>query len=99
MTQYYAVVYCKDKTIHLWPGEDQQDCVAKLMEMAEDPKIRPRMASTTVIKRDMDNFKDGQIFGCPKTYNVVKEEAKEEKSCKKQKAPQNPALSKKAKKK
>ena len=99
MTQYYAVVYCKDKTIHLWPGEDQQDCVAKLMEMAEDPKIRPRMASTTVIKRDMDNFKDGQIFGCPKTYNVVKEEAKEEKPCKKQKTPQNPALSKKTKKK
>ncbi len=99
MTQYYAVVYCKDGTIHLWPGDDQSDCVTKLREMAEDPKIRPRMSSTTVIKRDMDNFKDGQIFGCPKTYNVVKEETKEDKLCKKQKSPQNPVLSKKTKKK
>lgn len=72
MTQYYAVVYCKDGTIHLWPGEDQETCLFKLESLKEDPRVSKRMQATTVIKRDLDNFKDGMIFGNPKSLNVVK---------------------------
>lgn len=73
MTKYFAVIYCKDNTIHLWPGDTQEDCLEKLKTLAEDPRVRDRMKSTTVIKRDMDNFKDGLIFGNPKSLNVVRE--------------------------
>lgn len=73
MNRYYAVVYCKDGTIHLWPGDSQEECLGALNELKENPKILKRMMSTTVIKRDMDNFKDGLIFGSPKSLNVIKE--------------------------
>ena len=72
MTKYYAVVYCKDGTIHLWPGDDQEACLCKLKKLKKNPRVDERMQATTVIKRDLDNFKDGMIFGSPKSLNVVK---------------------------
>lgn len=70
MVKYFAVVYCKDGTSHLWPGDSQEECLDKLMEI-RDSKWGQRMLATTVIKRDMDNFKDGLIFGNPKSLNVL----------------------------
>lgn len=61
--QYYLVIYCKDKTIHLWPGESKQDCLGKLANMMMDKKVMGRYETSTIIKRDMSNFKDGLIFG------------------------------------
>ena len=72
--QYFAVVYCTEKyqsSIHMLPGEDQKDCLEKLKELKNDPKFGKRIKATTVIKRDMSNFKDGLIFGCPKSLNVM----------------------------
>lgn len=77
--QYFAVVYTNDawgNTIHLWPGDSQEDCLNKLREMKEDPRILERMEATTVIKRDMSNFKDNKIFGCPKSLDVMQEKPK-----------------------
>lgn len=71
MEQYFAVVYCKDGTMHLWPGKSKEDCLRKLNDMKDTPKINSRMKATTIIKRDMTNFKDGFIFGNPKSLNVM----------------------------
>lgn len=71
MQQYFAVVYCHDGTMHLWPGESKEDCMNKLIEMKENSKIKARMKATTIIKRDMTNFTEGFIFGNPKSLNVM----------------------------
>lgn len=73
MEQYFAVVYCNDGTMHLWPGESKEDCFTKLKKMKESPKIYSRMKATTIIKRNMDNFEDGFIFGSPKSLNIMGE--------------------------
>ena len=70
---YFAVVYCYDETIHLWKGDSQEECLEKLRKMMQTPKIAERMKATTVIKRDMSNFVEDMIFGCPKSLNVVTE--------------------------
>lgn len=70
--KYFAVVYCYDNTIHLWPGDSQEECLNKLKELYKNDDIRERMKATTVIKRDMSNFKEGMIFGNPKSLNIVK---------------------------
>ena len=62
-SKYYLVIYCKDKTIHLWPGDSKQDCLEKLADMMTDQKVMGRYENSTIIKRDMSNFKDGLIFG------------------------------------
>ena len=75
-SQYFAVVYCTEdykSSIHLLPGVDQQDCLNKLKQLKDDPKTCKRIKATTVIKRDMSNFKDGLIFGCPKSLNVMED--------------------------
>ncbi len=73
--KYFAVVYCTKKygySIHLLPGKDKEDCLNNLRKMKENPKTRERMLATTVIKRNMVNFKDGFIFGCPKSLDVLR---------------------------
>ena len=72
MTKYFAVIYCKDGTIHLCPGDSQEECLNKLKKVSGYNKVKERMSATTVIKRDMSNFKEGRIFGCPKSLNIVK---------------------------
>lgn len=62
-SKYYLVIYCKDKTIHLWPGDSKQECLEKLANMLTEPSIIKRYENSTIIKRDMSNFKDGLIFG------------------------------------
>lgn len=72
--QYFAVIYCDDGTIHLAPGETQEVCLEKLRRVkGEKAHI---MKATTVIKRDMSNFKDGMIFGNPKSLDVMQEKEK-----------------------
>ncbi len=77
--KYFAVVYCYDGTIHLWKGDTQQKCLDILRRMREDPDVGCRMESTTVIKRNMSNFKEGKIFGCPKSLDVMQEKPKRSK--------------------
>lgn len=62
-SKYYLVIYCKDKTIHLWPGDSKQDCLEKLADMLVAENVVKRYENSTIIKRDMSNFKDGLIFG------------------------------------
>ncbi len=71
MDQYYAVVYCKDGTIHLLPADSKEEAVDRLKQFKESEKISERMEHTTIMKRNMDNFKDGLIFGCPKCFDVA----------------------------
>ena len=74
--RYFAVVYCYDGTVHLAPGSTQEECLERLRDMKLNPKTIERMEATTVIKRDMNNFKDDKIFGCPKSLNVMLEKAR-----------------------
>lgn len=73
-SKYYLVIYCKDKTIHLWPSDSKQDCLEKLADMLVTESVVKRYGSSTIIKRDMSNFKDGLIFG--KRPDVEKEAKK-----------------------
>lgn len=76
MIKYFAVIYSKDGTIHLWPGDSQEECLNTLRDIRDNPIWGDRLASTTVIKRDMSNFKEGLIFGNPKSLNVMLERRK-----------------------
>ena len=69
--KYFAVVYCYDGTIHLEPGNTQEECLEKLAVMTNSPRTLARMRATTVIKRDMNNFKEDLIFGCPKSLDIM----------------------------
>ena len=70
-SKYFAVFYSTDGTIHLWPGDNQEVCLEKLKDMSIEEGIIDRLKATTVIKRDMSKFKDGMIFGCPKSLNIA----------------------------
>lgn len=76
MDQYFAVIYSKNGEIHLWPGDSQNDCLVELRRVRDSKKWGHVIKSTTVIKRDMSNFKDGLIFGSPKSLNVMVEKKK-----------------------
>lgn len=69
--KYFAVIYCHDGTIHLAPGDTQAECLERLAHMTASSKVLARMKATTVIKRDMSNFKDDMIFGNPKSLDVL----------------------------
>ena len=74
MIKYFGVVYCHDGTVHLTkPQDTQQECLDKLKSWIEDPRCYERVAATTVIKREMDNFKDGRIFGNPKSLDIMRD--------------------------
>jgi len=74
--KYFGVIYLKDNklgmTYHLFQKDTQEECLLLLKELAQTSEYAPRMIATTVIKRDMDNFKENMIFGNPKSLNVVK---------------------------
>lgn len=72
MFKYFGVIYFKDGFIGMCPGDSQAECLEELKKAVSKEKFKNRVLSTTVIKRNMDNFKDGKIFGCPKSLNVVK---------------------------
>lgn len=65
---YFAVVYCKDKTIHLWQNESKEECENKLFEMLKDKRVYDRVERTTIIKREI---KDNEfVFGSPNSLNI-----------------------------
>lgn len=72
--KYFLVIYCKDGTIHLWPGSSKQDCLEELAGMLAQEEVQKRYDCSTIIKRDMSNFKDGLIFG--KRQDVEREAKK-----------------------
>ena len=51
-SKYYLVIYCKDKTIHLWPGDSKQDCLEKLAGMFVTPEVVERYENATISKMD-----------------------------------------------
>jgi len=82
MEKYFAVLYQKEEyklAMSLLPCDTQEEALEKLRKLRDDPKVGPRLRATTVIKRNMDNFKDFFIFGCPKSLNVLLEKPKKEK--------------------
>ena len=65
---YYATIYCKDKTIHLWQAETKEECEQKLFDLMKDKRVYDRIDRTTIIKREI---KDNQyVFGCPQSLNI-----------------------------
>ena len=66
---YFAVIYCKDGTIHLWPNSEKEACEEKLYNLLKDKRVYDRTERTTIIKRDI---KEGDyVFGSPNSLNVV----------------------------
>lgn len=67
---YYATIYCKDKTIHLWPAPTREECEQKLFDLLQDPKVFNRVDRTTIIKREFGLSNNEYIFGCPESLNI-----------------------------
>ena len=65
---YYAVIYCKDKTIHLWGAETKQECEDKLFNLMKDKRVYDRVERTTIIKRELKE--DTYVFGSPNSLNI-----------------------------
>ena len=81
--QYFAVVYHTPEyknAIALLPRASKEECFKALRELRDDPKTHDRILATTIIKRNMANFKDNMIFGCPKSLDVMQEKPKKEKN-------------------
>lgn len=77
--QYFAVVYQTAEyknAICLMPRDSKEECLEELRKLRDDPRSHDRIRATTVIKRDMNNFKEGLIFGCPKSLDVMQEKPK-----------------------
>lgn len=72
MEQYFAVIYRVNGVIELKPFESKERCMKELEKITSNETLIDLVKATTIIKRDMDNFKDGFIFGCPKSTNVIK---------------------------
>ena len=81
MIKYFGVVYLKNGATYITkPRDTQQECLDKLRSWLEEPQFHEEAAGTTVIKREMDNFKDGKLFGSPKSLDIMQEKAKRRKS-------------------
>lgn len=59
--QDYLVVYLTDGTIHLWPGEDKDECELISIKLKKS-KWKNRIRLFKFIKRDLNKCKDGQIL-------------------------------------
>lgn len=69
MTMYYAVIYCKDNTIHLWQSETKEACETKLFNLMKDKRVYDRVERTTIIKRELKD--DNKfIFGSPASLDI-----------------------------
>ena len=65
---YYATIYCKDGTIHLWQADTKEACEQKLFDLMKDKRVYDRVDRTTIIKREV---KDNQyVFGSPNSLNI-----------------------------
>lgn len=65
---YFAVIYCKDKTIHLWQNESKEECENKLLDLLKDKRVYDRAERTTIIKRDIKE--NDFVFGSPNSLNM-----------------------------
>lgn len=73
---YFAVLYLKDKTIHLWPNESKEACEEKLYNLLKDERVYLRVDRTTIIKRELKE-EDAYVFGCPASLNIKEKFAKD----------------------
>jgi hypothetical protein len=59
--KFYAVVYLYDGTVHLWPGDDKDKCFDEIKKL-QTTKWKGRIRGYNVIKRNLDNYKDGMFL-------------------------------------
>ena len=59
--KFYLVVYLKDGTIHLWPGDSKEECLETKAKLYKT-KWKPRIKTCRFIKRNLNNCKDGYIL-------------------------------------
>lgn len=59
--KFYLVVYLKDGTIHLWPGDTKEECVETKSKLSKS-KWKSRIKTFRFIKRNLNNCKDGYIL-------------------------------------
>lgn len=77
--QYFGVVYQTDdykNAILLLPRQTKEQCLEVLRKCRDNPEMQGRIRATTVIKRNMANFKNGLIFGYAKSLDVMQEKPK-----------------------
>ena len=65
---YFAVIYCKDKTIHLWQNESKEECEKKLLDLLKNKQVYDRVERTTIIKRGIKE--NDFVFGSPNSLNM-----------------------------
>ena len=59
--KFYLVVYLKDGTIHLWPGDTKEECLETKSKLLKT-EWKPRIKTFRFIKRNLNNCKDGYIL-------------------------------------
>ena len=74
MKKHLAVIYLKNGNIDISrPFDTREEAIAKLKSTLEKEGNFERVKATTVIVRDMENFKDGMLFGNPKSLDLVQD--------------------------
>lgn len=63
MTKFYLVYYCKDGSIHLLPKDSKEECQKVLNKMLTNKSTRDRYDNAMIIKRNLDAYDKGYIFG------------------------------------
>lgn len=63
MTKFYLVYYCKDGSIHLLPQDTKEECQKVLTKMLSTKATRDRYDNAMIIKRNLDAYDKGYIFG------------------------------------
>lgn len=61
--QYYAVFYTNDGSIHLIPADSQDDAETTIRNVLAKPRGKEVCKETAIIKRNLDNYLGGYIFG------------------------------------
>lgn len=59
--KFYLVVYLKDGTIHLWPGNSKEECLETKSKLLKS-KWKSKIKTFRFIKRNLNNCKDGYIL-------------------------------------
>ncbi len=63
MTVFYLVFYATDGTIHLLPKQSKEECQQSLQKMFKDKRICDRYKNSMIIKRNLDAYDQGYVFG------------------------------------
>ena len=74
MKKYFGVIYLKNGRTDLSePKDTPEEAMEVMRDLIKRTNALEKVLATTVIEREMDNFKDGFIFGHPKSRDLLQD--------------------------